>query len=101
MGTCNPRYQVLNEDYLASLERHYKTTFLPEMEKYGELVVTEYPDYDEVEQVLEEITRLDFSYEIDDPKKFEVSIASTTVLPLDVASLKAIPFVGRSIGFCC
>jgi len=63
--------KVLNEDYLASLERHYKTTFLPEMEKYGELVVTEYPDYDEVEQVLEEITRLDFSYEIDDPKKFE------------------------------
>ena len=42
------------------------------MEKYGELVVSEHPDYDEVEQVLEEITRLDFSYEIDDPKKFEV-----------------------------
>ena len=57
---------------MLSLEKHYKTSFLPEMEKYGELVVSEHPDYDEVEQVLEEITRLDFSYEIDDPKKFEV-----------------------------
>jgi len=63
--------KILTEDYLLSLEKHYKTSFLPEMEKYGELVVSEHPDYDEVEQVLEEITRLDFSYEIDDPKKFE------------------------------
>ena len=59
---------------MLSLEKHYKTSFLPEMEKYGELVVTEHPDYDEVEQVLEEITRLDFSYEIDDPKRFEVGL---------------------------
>lgn len=63
--------KILTEDYLTSIERHYKTSFLPEMEKYGELVVSEYPDYDDVEQVLEEITRCDFSYEIDDPKKFQ------------------------------
>ena len=61
------------------------------MEKYGELVVTEYPDYDEVEQVLEEITRLDFSYEIDDPKKFEVSIDDSCTL----TSLFC-----RSVGLC-
>ena len=61
------------------------------MEKYGELVVTEYPDYDEVEQVLEEITRLDFSYEIDDPKKFEVSIDDSCTT--DVAILS----VGRTL----
>ena len=64
------------------------------MEKYGELVVTEYPDYDEVEQVLEEITRLDFSYEIDDPKKFEVSIDDSCTT--DVAILS----VGRTLLFC-
>lgn len=63
--------KVLNEDYLLSLEKHYKTSFLPEMEKFGELVVSEYPDYDEIEQILEEITRVDFSYEIDDPYKFQ------------------------------
>jgi len=63
--------KFLNEEYLETLERHYKTSFLPEMETYGELIVSEHPDYDDIETVLEDITRLDFSYEIDDPKKFE------------------------------
>jgi len=63
--------KFLNEDYLASIEKHYKTSFLPEMEQCGELLLSEYPDYEEEDQLLEEITRLDFSYQIDDPKKFE------------------------------
>jgi len=63
--------KFLNEDYLASIERHYKTSFLPEMERSGELRLFEYPDYQEIDDVLEEITRVDFTYEIDDPVKFE------------------------------
>lgn len=63
--------KFLNEDYLASIETHYKASFLPEMEKSGELVISEFPDYEDEDQVIEEITRLDFSYEMDDPKKFE------------------------------
>lgn len=62
--------EFLNEDYLATIEKHYKTSFLPEMELSGELVVSEHPDYDDVEELFEEITRRDFTYEIDDPKKF-------------------------------
>ena len=31
----------------------------------------EHPDYEDDETVLEEITRIDFSYEIDDPLKFK------------------------------
>jgi len=66
--------KFLNEDYLLSLEKHYKSSFLPQLEKSGEMLISEYPDYDGdegIEAVLEEITRLDFSYELDDAQKFE------------------------------
>ena len=53
------------------MENHYKSSFLPEMGKYGELIVMEYPDYEDDDTILEEITRVDFSYEIDDPLKFK------------------------------
>jgi len=66
---CNSK--ILNEDYLTSMENHYKSSFLPEMGKYGELIVMEYPDYEDDDTILEEITRVDFSYEIDDPLKFK------------------------------
>lgn len=63
--------KVLNETYLHSIEKHYKESFLPDMERSGELLV--YEDYDpahDPELVIEDISRLDFNYEIDDPDKF-------------------------------
>ncbi|VEN34146.1 unnamed protein product [Callosobruchus maculatus] len=54
---------VINPQYLSVMEKHYKQNYLKEMSKHSELLIYDWSEEGDVDIVVEDIERIDFTYD--------------------------------------
>nr|CAH7712942.1 unnamed protein product [Callosobruchus chinensis] len=59
---------VINPQYLSTMEKHYKQNYLKEMSKHSELLIYDWSEEGDVDIVVEDIERIDFTYDSQDTR---------------------------------